>query len=476
MLNVVSGSRLNENGSIDSRYNVAGFSDEKFANPAFALGYKEGSQVAYHDSKRRAASYYLNAGYAYDSRYLLDANYRTDGSSVFGVDRKFVNTWAVGLGWNIHNESFMKDVSWINTLKLRASVGNPGNQNFKDYISVRIYTYSHTNINPFGTSMLLSALGNRNLEWQKTFDKNAGFDLVVFHNRLRMNFDCFDKTTDPLLVYIGTPSSTGATSVPRNLGRQVTKGLTVNLNYFILKKEDLSWSVNGNARHLTAKYEDMNDALEKFNIDNRNRNLTRYYNGGSPSDLWAVRSAGIDPGTGREIFIDKNNNMTFEHNFDDEVVVGNSEPDLEGVLGTSFYYKGFSASFNFRYRIGGQIFMDALYNKVENVGWANFNNLDKRALYDRWKKPGDNAKFKAIDLNESTPMSSRFVMDNNIFSGEAISLGYETTAPWLRRFGASSITCRGYMNDIFRLSTVKNERGLNYPFARSVSFSLGIRF
>ncbi|MBQ7843070.1 MAG: SusC/RagA family TonB-linked outer membrane protein, partial [Odoribacter sp.] len=103
-------------------------------------------------------------------------------------------------------------------------------------------------------------------------------------------------------------------------------------------------------------------------------------------------------------------------------------------------------------------------------------NLDKRALYDRWKQPGDQAKFKSIASSEVTPISSRFVEDNNVLSGESISLGYESTAPWLKHIGASSMSVRAYMNDIFRISTVKNERGLSYPFARSVSFSLGVTF
>ena len=117
------------------------------------------------------------------------------------------------------------------------------------------------------------------------------------------------------------------------------------------------------------------------------------------------------------------------------------------------------------------------YDKVENLSSSKkWENLDKRALYDRWKQPGDQAKFKSIASSEVTPISSRFVEDNNVLSGESISLGYESTAPWLKHIGASSMSVRAYMNDIFRISTVKNERGLSYPFARSVSFSLGVTF
>ena len=100
----------------------------------------------------------------------------------------------------------------------------------------------------------------------------------------------------------------------------------------------------------------------------------------------------------------------------------------------------------------------------------------KRALYDRWKKPGDKAKFKAIDDYSSTPMSSRFVVTENTFSGESISIGYDMDAAWLRVAGIQGMNFRVYMNDIFRISSFKEERGLDYPFARSVSFSLGVRF
>lgn len=477
MVNAVGGMRLSENGSISSGYKVQGFVDDQFSNPAFALGYQKDGKATYKDSKKRAISYYLNFGYSYNDRYLLDINYRSDGSSVFGSDQQFTNTWSVGLGWNIHKEAFFEGVTAVSLLKLRASIGNPGNQNFDDYISTRIYSYNSENMNVFGSSALLSSLGNRGLEWQKTMDRNIGFDAAFMDNRLRMNFDYFNKRTDPLLVHLGTPSSTGVTTLPRNLGKQTTQGITVTLNYSILRREEMFWSVNMNLRHQTSEFQEVSEVLAKFNKDNRNRNLTRYYDGGSPSDLWAVRSCGIDPATGREIFLDKNGEQTFVHDYDDEVVVGNSDPKVEGVIGTSFYYKGFSASINLRYRLGGQIFMQTLYDKVENISDSKkWQNLDRRALYNRWQRPGDEAKFKSIADSKITPISSRFVEDNNVLSGESISLGYESMASWLKKIGASSMSVRAYMNDIFHISTVKNERGLSYPFARSVSFSLGVTF
>lgn len=479
MVNAVGGFRVQSNQSKASGFVARGFIDDRYSNPSFSQGYPEGGKPSYSNTEKRSASYYINAGYAFDNRYLLDANFRSDGSSVFGSSKKFTTTWAVGLGWNMHNESFIKDnITWLDMLKFRFSVGNPGNQNFDAYIAMNVYGYSTSYPNPFGLSAVINSWGNKNLEWQKTIDKNFGVDFGVWNNRLKFTIEYFTKNTDPLLVYVTLPSSSGTSSAPMNLGKQMTKGITGTLNFTMLQKENLHWAINMNARHISYEYRNIGNALERYNKENRSSNLVRYYDGGSPSDIWAVRSAGIDPATGREIFIKKDGSQTFVHDYADEVVVGNTDPKLEGVVGTSFYYKGFSASVNLRYRVGGQIFLQTLYEKVENISENALRyNQDKRALYDRWQKPGDVSKFKGISLTDSsTPMSSRFVADENTLSGESISVGYETQGKWLRYIGASSMTVQAYMNDIFRISTVKNERGLDYPFARSVAFSLSVRF
>ncbi|MFD2896944.1 SusC/RagA family TonB-linked outer membrane protein [Sphingobacterium arenae] len=480
MVNAVAGARMEQNKRHQSSFGAAGFIDDEFSNPSFALGYYIQQQPHYEEAVRRGASFFLNTGYAYDQRYLFDATLRSDGSSVFGSERQFSTIWSTGVAWNAHNEHFIKDgaLSWINQLRIRGSIGNPGNQNFDNYISMRLYRYNNENRNPFGASTIISNMGNRSLRWQTTLDRNVGLDLTVLDNRLRINADYFVKNTDPLLVFVSLPSSTGVSKVAQNIGEQVTHGFTLITDYTVLKRSQLNWRINLNLRQLKAQYRNMGNQLANFNEANKSRNLVRYYDGGSPSDLWAVRSAGIDPATGREIFLNRNNEQTFVHNYQDEVIVGNSDPDLEGVIGTNFFYKGFTASAYLRYRIGGQAFMQTLYEKVENISRANVTlNQDKRALYERWQKPGDVARFKSIALTETTPMSSRFVEDNNQLIGESFSLGYENTnAAWLQSIRASSVTFRAYMNDIFHLSTIKNERGIDYPFARSVAFSAAVRF
>ena len=479
-INAVFGASCSESNSDYKSFSAAGFPEGNFTKPSFASGYAANGKPSYSDSKKRTANFYFNGGYSYDNRYLLDVNFRADGSSVFGSNKQFTTTWAIGLAWNLHNEGFIKNnTDFFSMLKLRASIGNPGNQNFGSYKTITTYKFNNWLLNDFGTGLLVDAFGDPDLEWQKTIDKNIGFDVSMFNNRFHVNFDYYYKVTDPLMASIGIPLSVGVSQRLANVGKQVSKGYNGTIKYaFIYRpKERINWTTSFTFRHGHSYYDKIGKNLDQYNKENRSNSLARYYDGGSPSDLWSVRSLGIDPATGKELFLTEKGRITFTYDYADEVVVGNSEPDLEGVLGNSFYYKGFSASANFRYRLGGQIFMETLYNKVENISFSDVHyNQDKRALYDRWKEPGDNAKFRAISTTADTPMSSRFVADNNVFSGESISVGYESQGKWLKSVGASSLTVRAYMNDIFRISTVKNERGIDYPFARSVSMSLGLRF
>ncbi len=196
-------------------------------------------RATYRESKRRTASYFLNTGYAFDERFLLDATVRSDGASVFGSNRQFTTIWSMGFAWNVHNERFFRDraYDWVNSFRIRGSIGNPGNQNFSDYVSMRVYKYNNENRNPFGPSVIVSNHGNPSLKWQKTIDRNIGLDLITLKNRLRINVDYFIKTTDPLLVFVAVPSSSGATSVTDNLGGQEQKGFTLSANYTVLQRK-----------------------------------------------------------------------------------------------------------------------------------------------------------------------------------------------------------------------------------------------
>lgn len=481
--NVVLGGYLSALEAKSQGYSAIGFPVGDFTLPSFANGYPEGGTPSYSESMTRSLSAYVIGNYAYDNRYLLDFSYRVNGSSVFGTNKHYIGTWAVGLAWNLHHEKFISDnFDGISMLKLRASIGNPGNQNFSSSATITTFRYNFNSFNYFGMTTSLAQLGNPNLEWQTTLDRNIGFDITVLNDRLTLTGDYYYKTTDPLLIAISMPPSSGATDnmIYKNFGKQTSKGFTASATYYIVRRmnERIWWSVRGNLRHGTNELSGIGNRLEMYNSQERegeNKSTKRYYDGADPDDIWAVRSAGIDPSTGRELFIKKNGELTYDFSYDDEVVVANSRPKIEGILGTNFSWKGFSCNLDFRYRLGGHSFNSVLFNKVENIGNDQLiYNQDKRALYDRWQKPGDKAQFKNIANSTSTPMSSRFVQKDNSLSLESLRVGYEFAPELVHKWGLGSLRLNAYMNDIFRLSTIRQERGTSYPFARSVSFALSL--
>lgn len=478
-LNLVGGMQFSEAVNKSDAFSAQGYMTDQFSNPNFAAGYTEGSRPKSSDSKTRSVSFYSNFNYAYDMRYLVDFNLTSNGASQFGVNDPFTTTWSVGLGWNLHNESFLKNSKMVDYLKLRFSYGNPGNQNFDAKLSGNIYGYTTQYVNPFGLSAVINTWGNNRLKWQKTKTYNWGVNGQLFGNRLNFTFDYQIRKNEPMLVRIDLPSSTGAPSAPMNIGATKNYSISANLTYYVLKRKDLNWYVSGNLNHNKSTYYNVGDVLEKFNEEGRASNsLLRIYDGASISALYTVRSAGIDPATGNEIFIRKDGSYTYEYNIDDEVLYGDSNPDVSGTLNTSFTYKGFSCSIAFAYRLGADVQLSTLLNKVENISEEMLKyNQDVRALTARWKQPGDKAKFKRIDDTSTTYMSSRFMETENTLQCTSINLGYRTTtASFLKHIGATSFSVNAYMNDIFRISSVKEERGLDYPFQRSMTISLGIGF
>ena len=481
MLNLIGGMQFTESNSDAEAFSALGYMSDQYSNPNFSMGYPDGGKPSSTVVKSRTASYYFNLNYGYDMRYLVDLNLRTDGASVFGINNPFSTTWSFGLGWNVHNEKFLADSDVISYMKLRYSLGNPGNSNLDAKRANTVYNYYTAFQNPFGLAALVSQWGNKDLEWQRTLDQNIGIDLAFMDDRLRFTFDYFTKTTDPLLLSISLPPSTGTTTSPMNIGTMHNEGFTWQATYFVLRGNDYNWSLTANMNHVKTSYDDMGNYLEYLNEQGRNEEaytLRRYYDGASPTALWAVRSAGIDPMTGNEVFIKKDGSYTFEWDTADEVVCGDTTPDVEGTFGTSAYWKGFSMNLIFSYRYGGQAFRQTLFDKVENISESDLMyNQDKRAYYDRWQKPGDHAKFKRIDDLSESHMTSRFIEDENTLKLTTLSFGYENqTAPWLKTIGASSFNVRLSMNDLFYLSNIKEERGLDYPFQRSVMMSLGLSF
>ena len=479
-INLVAGGNLSSDKSLTQGYSALGFPEGDFSYPSFSNGYPENGTPTYYETVSRSVNGYFNTGYSFDDRYLMDFSLRTSGSSVFGTSRKYNTTWSVGLGWNLQKEKFIMDhVAWINLLKLRASIGNPGNQSFDSAQSLLTYSFQYGSMNYFGLGAVLSQIGNPDLEWQITVDKNIGLDVTLFNKRFSLTADYYYKVTDPLLIKVSTPLSSGTSTYMTNAGEQVSQGLTASVSYYIFQnfEERFSWMVRANVRTQKTRINKIGNKLSTLNASGKGENTVRYYDGADPDDIWAVRSAGIDPSNGKELFYAKDGGYTYDFTYDDEVICGNTRPDVEGVIGSSLNWKGFSVSLNFRYQMGADVFNEALYNKVENISRSDLNkNQDKRALYERWQEVGDIVHFKDIASAASTPMSSRFVQTENVLTLESLYLGYEFYNGWIEKLGLSSLKLQFSMRDVFRASTIRSERGISYPFARSMEAGLSFNF
>lgn len=471
---------LAENSSKSRGFSALGFPYGSDGNPVYAFGYTPFGGPVANDSKGRSVGFLFNLNYAWARRFVVDATYRLDGTTSFGSEKIYKPFVSGGVGWNIHEEAAIIQSKVINLLKLRANAGYTGNENLGSFTSVSTYTFMSGKDNGFGQGITIGTLGNPSLDWQKTLQWSYGLDFALWKNRVSGSIEYYKKITDPLAIStLGIlPSSTGAgDSYVINVGALTTKGWSVNvrLQPIHIPAQRIIWNISLTGSNNKSVYSGFGDRLAKLNEKQiLGKGLLRFSDGFSPTDLWAVVSRGIDPATGNEIFQKSDGSLSFDYRTDDIVRIGDARPLGEGVINSNFTYKSLTIGAALRYRIGGRVFNNALFSKVENLNHRQ-QNFDKRALYDRWQKQGDVAQFTRI-TSTSANLSSRFIQIDNHLIGESLQLSWRTYADWLKRINIQNLSVSLYANDIFRLEKIISEKGLDYPYARSVNLSLNVSF
>ena len=468
---------LREGRSRSSSFKAEGFTNENFDDISSALQYEKNGKPSGAESTVRSVGFTGNVNYTYDNRYFADLSGRMDGSSQFGSNKRFAPFWAVGIGWNMHNESFLKEVSWVNMLKLRFSVGTSGSQHFNAYQAIQTYRYFLDDKYYAWNGSSLIAMGNPDLKWQQKRDYNIGLDVKLWDNRITIGGDFYIAKTNDLISTLTLPAANGFTTYIENIGSLKNTGYELRLSAYVLRKDQMSWSVSLAGIHNKNKIVEVSQALldaqnaiESEDLVNPN---VQFRPGYSSNTIWTVRSAGIDPGTGKEVFISRDGNRTYNWSASDIVATGVSDPKLEGNISSMFRYKGLSLNVSFGYRFGGQIYNSTLANTVEvsktAIGW----NVDARVFHDRWKNIGDQASFKGLDDFTPTNKTSRFVQDETTFRCQNMTLQYELKSQALNKLlGIDYCLFSASTSDLFYISTVKRERGTSYPFSRQ--FSLGV--
>ena len=231
----------------------------------------------------------------------------------------------------------------------------------------------------------------------------------------------------------------------------------------------ISESLKSYNQKIEEKYQD------RVNYSEAKKPLLKYVEGASTTSIYAMQSLGIDPQTGEEMFRYKDGSTGTAWIAAENVACGNTEPKLSGTFSSNLFLYGFTLDLYFTYTYGGQQYNQTLQTKIENANIAN--NVDKRVFTDRWKEEGDVAGFKSLkDWNIPTNPTSRFVQDDNTLTLQSLSFGYELPDRITQKFRFTRVRFTFNMNDVFRVSSIKQERGLSYPFARNYSFSINVGF
>jgi TonB-linked SusC/RagA family outer membrane protein len=475
-------------------YTVEGFPNERLDNVILALQYQQNTRPTGNESTVRDLSGLISGNYSYDDKYLFDASYRATESSQFGSNNRWGQFWSTGIGWNIHNEKFFTARKIFDQLKLRASTGFTGSQGFNSYMSLATYTYYLDNTyNTGGNGAYLMSLANPDLQWQRKQDNNFGIDISVLR-KLNVRFDYYVNITDGLITDITLPPSNGFSTYKANLGKVENRGFDLRMDYRIYynSKTRNSLTAFATVSHNTNIIKEISNALKAWNSqqdaissttgtttvgkrDSVGRPRVRFIEGQSLNAIWAVPSLGIDPATGKEIYVKKDGSVTYTWDPADQVAAGNSLPKYYGNFGFNLVHNGFNLNTSFRYQFGGQVYNQTLVDKVENADI--YQNVDRRVLSQRWKAPGDVSFFKDIASTTRTQLSTRFIEDDNQVTLATISLTYDfERIKKIRDLGFTRLRAGFNTNDAFVLSSVRVERGTSYPFARTFQFTLQASF
>ncbi len=449
-----------------------------------AVQYRKDTNPSGSDNVSRSVGLQLTVNYTYDQRYFVDLSGMYDGSSVFGENNRFAPIGSIGVGWNLHQEEFF-DLPNVDRAQFRANYGLTGSQGFQPYMSQVLFDTFDTPYDIW-TGFQITSLGNPDMQWQRTYSWNVGTEWQLFNNRLFLNFNVYSRLTKSLVTSLNRPSPLGFTSYFANIGSTENNGFDLTVRGAVIDDRDrqFRWDLGLTVGHNKNLIKEVSESIDRMNNALANNAYVgtdpafMYREGQSINTIYALPSKGIDPSTGREVFVNRYGQEVFSDKAEaaDMMPSGVTDADFHGTISTTVRYKGFRLRAYFNYSQGGQAYNGALANKVENT--RPYNNLDRRALYYRWREPGQQARFKGITLyGEATKATTRFVMDNDFFTLSTINFSYEIPAEWAKRYlGASFLEVTGGTSDLFHIATIKRERGTSYPFARTFQLSLTARF
>ncbi|MGB3773793.1 MAG: SusC/RagA family TonB-linked outer membrane protein [Leeuwenhoekiella sp.] len=412
--------------------------------------------------------YFLRTNYNLRNKYYISASVRTDGSSVFSEDSRWGTFYSVGASWRLDQENFIKDISFINQLKLRGSYGEVGNDDLGDFFLSQP-RYSITS-NAGSPAIINTDIGNASLQWETVESFDVALEFTLFNNFLDGSVEYYKKNSTDLLYDLPIALSNGLNTVPTNIGDLYNSGFEVVLTSHLLNRNDFRWDLTLQASTFKNEITSLPDPFI-----NGSKRLAE---GRSIFDFYLLRTAGVDPETGDQLFLsfevdddgesipvlDANGVQETTNDWQDteRAYTGDSSvPDLLGSVANSFSYKGISFNFLINYGIGGS-FLDNGYSSMMHSG--NYGSSYHPDILNAWRQPGDITNVPRLENGNADlvqTQSSRFLTDASFWSLRNVNIGYNFDGDTVEKLGFSNLRVSLTGENLF----LKSRRtGLNPQF------------
>jgi TonB-dependent starch-binding outer membrane protein SusC len=399
-------------------------------------------------------SYFGRVNYQYDNRYLLTLSARTDGSSKFAEENKWAFFPTIAVGWRISNERFFENVDFIDDLKLRASTGVTGQQNFGAYQWRTLFQSSSYGGMP---AVVQNQLGNSRLKWELTRQTDIGLDFSLFDSRLNGAFDVYEKNTSDLLYFFKTPGNTGYTTVIGNLGSTQNKGVELTLNGDVVRNKNFNWNIGLNVSRNQNKLVKLNDDFlnktdgfitppntgSRLKVGESIGLIYGYVADGifqTQAEIDALNTAAgtgfyqasaTSPGDIRFRDLNGDGRVTSL----DQTIIGNSLPEFSGGITNTLDYKGFRISGLFTYSVGNDLRWGTLSQGINFSSPAQENKI--AIVMNRWtpQNPTNQPRVVYGDPNANNRVSSFYVYDASYLRLKNLHVSYTLPQRLLGRTG-----------------------------------------
>ena len=432
-------------------------------------------------SEWKMAGFFGRASYTFKDKYILTGTIRYDGSSRFGADNKWGTFPSVSFAWRMKEEKFLKDVEWLNDLKLRASYGITGNASIGNYVSQRLYD---ANSSYNGSSGIIpSSIGNQKLTWEKKHSKNVGLTAGIFGGRISANVDMYMDDTKDLLYYRIIPQTTGFSIIPSNMGGVRNQGIDIQLNTVNVDGENFKWETSFNISLAKNFITELQDGLEE---------LGQYKVGKPITAEYVYQWAGVNSSDGRPMYYDKDGYITYNPTLEDRVWTKGLDPTFFGGMENTISWKNFTLSFFFQFQRGALKYWS---DKAVLIGQAADNNLLADIYNSYWRKPGDNTWVPkpVIDGlypgnpmkydNNSDPSMSLIYESTDFIKLKNINLSYNIPQKLVKKLRISDAQIYANAYNVWTTTpyqgydpeSVGSDRGL-YPQSKSLSIGIKINF